>query len=86
VSFSLIQTSVSSSVCPLRNLPVPPQLGSPVVAKNIYSERYHGYVSGFMGDPNDKKGRYSIEITFYDGRQQYRYFSIHEKGFLWSEV
>lgn len=62
----------------------PPQLGIPVIAQNIDGTMCNGYVSGFMGDV--KKGRYCIEITFHEGKQGYRFFSIGEEGKLWSKL
>jgi hypothetical protein len=64
----------------------PPQLGIPVTACNVDGLICHGYVSGFMGNPEDKEGRYSIQITFHQGNQPYCYYSIREEGKLWSKV
>lgn len=82
MSFSLIQISVSSSVYLLLN--PAPELGTPVMAQNIEGKNAYGYVTRFMGNPKDKEGRYSIQITFYDGSS--RYFTTGEKGFLWNEA
>lgn len=62
----------------------PPQLGTLVIAQNIDGIMYHGYVSGFMGDVN--KDRYCIEITFHEGKQGYRFFSVGEEGKLWRKL
>jgi hypothetical protein len=66
------------------NLPPPPQLGINVWARDIENKLVNGFVSGFMGDPT--KGGYSIQITFFNSTQQYRYYSIKEKGKLWNEL
>lgn len=60
------------------------ELGTPVMAQNIEGKNAYGYVTRFMGNSKDKEGRYSIQITFYDGSS--RYFTRGEKGFLWNEV
>lgn len=62
----------------------PPELGTPVMAQNIEGKKDYGYVTRFMGNPKDTEGRYSIQITFYNGSS--RYFTRGEKGFLWNEV
>jgi len=62
----------------------PPQLGTLVIAQNVDGAICNGYVSGFMGDV--KKGRYSIEITFHEGKQGYRFFTIGEEGTLWRKL
>ena len=67
-------------------LPAPPKIGTLVWAIDIDHKLSNGYVSGFMGDPTNKEGRYSIQITFFNSTQQYRYFSVHEKVRLWNEL
>ena len=71
-------------------LPAPPKLGTLVWVvnwdKDNVSNSVNGYVSGFMGNPNDNDGRYSIQITFFNSIQQYKYYSIREKGKLWNEL
>lgn len=86
MSFSLIQTSVSSSVYPLLKLPAPPEVGTLVWAKDIENKLVKGFVGGFMGDPTSREGRYSIQIMFFNSSQQYKYYSIREKGKLWNEL
>lgn len=68
------------------NLPAPPKLGINVWARDIENKLVNGYVSGFMGDPTNKEGRYSIQITFFNSTQQYKYYTIREKGKLWNEL
>lgn len=63
----------------------PPELGTPVIAQNVEGVKDYGYVRQYVGNPKDKEGRYSILIIFYQD-QRSRYFTIREKGFLWSEV
>jgi hypothetical protein len=67
-------------------LPSPPQLGINVWAMDNENKLVNGFVSGFMGNPNDNDGRYSIQITFFNSPQQYKYYSIREKGKLWNEL
>ena len=62
----------------------PPQLGTLVIAQNVDGATCRGYVSGFMGDVD--KGKYCIEITFHEGKQGYRFFSIGEEGNLWRKL
>ena len=64
----------------------PPELGTLVWAKDIEGKLVNGFVSEFMGDPTNKEGRYSIEIKFFNSTQQYKYYTIREKGLLWNEV
>jgi len=64
--------------------PAPPKLGTLVVAQNIDGTMCNGYVSGFMGDI--AKGRYCIEITFHEGKQNHRFFSVGEEGKLWRKL
>jgi len=61
-----------------------PKLGTLVIAQNIDGIMYNGYVSGFMGDI--AKGRYCVEITFHEGKQNHRFFSIGEEGKLWRKL
>lgn len=64
----------------------PPELGTPVIAQNIDGTMCNGYVSGFMGDIANAKGRYCIEITFHEGKQNHRFFSVGEEGKLWRKL
>jgi len=62
----------------------PPQLGTLVIAQNVDGATCRGYVSGFMGDVDE--GKYCVEITFHEGKQGYRFYSVGEEGKLWRKL
>jgi hypothetical protein len=67
-----------------KKLSPPPQLGTLVIAQNIDGATFIGYVSGFMGDVD--KGKYCVKITFHEGKQGYRFYSVGEEGKLWRKL
>lgn len=65
---------------------IAPEIGTIVWGRDYEHNKINGYVSGFMGNPTNKDGRYSIQITFFDSIQKMAYYTPREKGKMWNTI